>query len=787
MAEFVSRSLDNLSNGLQVRDGMKYLGLRDNRDLLPGMEVRLIPHQIIGVTWMLTQERESPYKGGILADEMGLGKTVQMIATMAMNPPSEDDKNKTTLIVVPAALLHQWKEELEAKTNGIFSVHVHHGKEKLKTLSAMKSKDVIITTYQSLNLEFSIKDDCADSAEEDAWLEQYGGLMAKMKWYRVILDEAQFVRNRNTRSSKTVAMLKAKYRWMLTGTPITNSLADLYGLIRFGRFRPWNDWESFDGHIAKVQIEDSVLAGMRAQEILKPILLRRTKDAKLEGEPILKLPNKYIELKTMQFSEDERQIYDNFEKRAKIQIGKFIKENTILKNHAAVLVMILRLRQLCCHPYLILSQAEGFEDPSVMMGSEADKEFARAKRLKGGAWCADVNEETVRFSVRCLQRARAMQLDFTDDDDDDFACPVCHDLFVANNGRVLGCGHEICADCRADLAESAIAHDGVFGTGNEKENMNREKQIEAAELKGLRPCPTCHEFQDLRPNAVFMSSAFDPTDQELKEFANTSGNGLKADGTLAALSDSEDEFPDLGAILKKETVKKGKGKVNAKAKGKAGADSAPKSTIRAAPRRRRRGYADGTPDQQMLTAWGKGDDDLEPSAKMLALIEELRVAEREGDKTIVYSQWTSMLDLIEMLFGRYGIQNLRYDGKMSREAREKSLGIFKKMGGPKVILISTKCGGVGLNLVSANRVINMDLSWNYAAESQAYDRVHRLGQEKEVFVKRLVVSNTIEERMLRLQDVKVGLSDVALGEGNGMKLHKMSVKEIKAVSHIPIV
>lgn len=63
-------------------------------------------------------------------------------------------------------------------------------------------------------------------------------------------------------------------------------------------------------------------------------------------------------------------------------------------------------------------------------------------------------------------------------------------------------------------------------------------------------------------------------------------------------------------------------------------------------------------------------------------------------------------------------------------------------GGP----ISTKCGGVGLNLVSANRVVNMDLSWNYAAESQAYDRVHRLGQEKEVFVKRLVVNNTIEER-----------------------------------------
>jgi hypothetical protein len=94
----------------------------------------------------------------------------------------------------------------------------------------------------------------------------------------------------------------------------------------------------------------------------------------------------------------------------------------------------------------------------------------------------------------------------------------------------------------------------------------------------------------------------------------------------------------------------------------------------------------------------------------------------------------------------------------------------------------------------------MDLSWNFAAESQAYDRVHRLGQEKDVFVKRLVVEDTIEERMLRLQDIKLGtcilsfhsidiktrtsfpgLADAALGEGTGVKLHKLSVREIKAV------
>jgi len=172
---------------------------------------------------------------------------------------------------------------------------------------------------------------------------------------------------------------------------------------------------------------------------------------------------------------------------------------------------------------------------------------------------------------------------------------------------------------------------------------------------------------------------------------------------------------------------------------------------------------------------------MEPSTKMLGLIDLLNKWDATGDKTICYSQWTSMLDLVETLFAREGIRSLRYDGSMDRHARENALSTFKRAGGPKVILISTRCGGVGLNLVSANRIINLDLSWNYASESQAYDRVHRLGQAKDVYVKRLVVRNTIEERMLELQDVKVGLSEAALGEGTGAKLHKLSVKQIKSL------
>jgi len=91
---------------------------------------------------------------------------------------------------------------------------------------------------------------------------------------------------------------------------------------------------------------------------------------------------------------------------------------------------------------------------------------------------------------------------------------------------------------------------------------------------------------------------------------------------------------------------------------------------------------------------------------------------------------------------------------------------FKKVGGPKIILISIKSGSLGLNLTCSNRIINLDLSWSMQAEQQAYDRVHRIGQSKPVFVKRFVVRNTIEARMLELQRKKQEVADATLGEGD---------------------
>ncbi|KAJ7662894.1 SNF2 family N-terminal domain-containing protein [Mycena rosella] len=789
MAEFVTRSIDNLSQGISVKDAMHELGLQDHKDLLPGLEVRLLPHQAIGVAWMLKRER-SQDKGGILADDMGLGKTVQMIATMAMNLPAHDEEAGTTLIIVPAALLQQWKDELETKTNDMFSVRLHHGKDKLKKPSEVKDYDVVITTYQTLSMDFHVPKD-VDTTEEAQWLSRHGGVLARSRFYRAIADEAQYIRTRSTKASISLAHVRAKYRWMLTGTPVTNTLADLYGLLRFGRFRPYNDWNSFNEHVARVQLEDAPLAGARAQVILKPLLLRRTKNSTLEGKPILTLPPKDVEIVKLKFSDEEREVYDSFEKRTKISLNRFIRNGTLVKNHAAVLVMILRLRQLCCHPYLILSiaEGEGYGDPTLLLGSDTEKERGRAANLMGRPWVDSVKR-------RFLLRASATEL--LDDDDEANApssnCPVCKDMFLGDNGRVLPCGHEICFDCTLDLSNSPIAHDGVFGEGSEKQNLEMEKEYENAAAKGLRPCPTCHKMTDLTAKKVFKSAAFEPSEEELQQHARSKreakrprynwGDDVKvrvvpqkAFEDRCFDSDSDDDMPDaplLGALKKEEEEedsisagKKGKGKGKAsprgKGKGKTGGEEDDVDM----------------PSAAVLSNWGRGDNDLEPSSKMLAMMDMLKQWDASGDKTICYSQWTSMLDLIEILFSRHGIRSLRFDGKMDRAQRDAVLATFKKSGGPKVILISTKAGSVGLNLVSANRIINMDLSWNAAAEEQAYSRCHRIGQDKDVWVKRLVVENTIEERMLQLQDVKVGLSDAALGEGTGGSLHKMSVKDIK--------
>jgi len=155
----------------------------------------------------------------------------------------------------------------------------------------------------------------------------------------------------------------------------------------------------------------------------------------------------------------------------------------------------------------------------------------------------------------------------------------------------------------------------------------------------------------------------------------------------------------------------------------------------------------------------------EGSSKLDLLLEALDNVVAEGHKALVFSQWTALLDLVEPHLRSSNVPFLRLDG--STQDRGAVVRGFQDEGGAPVMLISLKAGGTGLNLTAADHVFLLDPWWNPAVEDQAADRTHRIGQDKPVMVYRLVAEQTVEERILQLQERKREMADAALGEAAG--------------------
>lgn len=152
------------------------------------------------------------------------------------------------------------------------------------------------------------------------------------------------------------------------------------------------------------------------------------------------------------------------------------------------------------------------------------------------------------------------------------------------------------------------------------------------------------------------------------------------------------------------------------------------------------------------------------SSKLELLLEQLQIALEEGHKALIFSQWTSFLDLISQALQEAKIEHLRLDG--STRNRGEVVQSFQNESGPPVLIMSLKAGGVGLNLSRADHVFIMDPWWNPAVEDQAADRAHRIGQENPVIIHPIVAMQSVEERILELQQRKRALADAAVGTGS---------------------
>ncbi|KAJ5730426.1 uncharacterized protein N7483_004934 [Penicillium malachiteum] len=700
---------DDIKNLLTGIKNMKDATKAESDDRPTGLKVTLMKHQKIGLKWMKAKE-DSSHKGGILADDMGLGKTIQTIALMVSRRPTDPDRHPT-LIVAPKALMEQWRLEIGRHVNpgtAQFQVLIFHSLSRQLSWRDIRKYDIVITTFGTLTANFKyleaaqkLQEDGKDASIVRQIRDQATLFSSAAKWHRVIIDEAQNIKNPLSKGAKACCRLDTTFRWCLTGTPMMNRLEDFQSLLRFLRIRPYNNAEKFKRTFIKPikqgYGDEGVMKQLRV--LVKSVCLRRTKKTEIDGQPILQLPPKVIEKIHVVFNEEEKAMYDELNSNTQHVISRYLKAGTLGKNYSHVLVLLLRLRQACDHPLLI----KGFnsDGSSVVQGVDL---VANAKLLDANTVARIKNNEA----------------------EDDGSCPICMDS-VENAVIYIPCGHSVCSECFARISDPTL--------------LARQ---DAAELK----CQNCRGHVDPLKvtDAISFKKAHDP--------AAGSSEESEAESEEYDSDDSEyNSSKESSSPRKKKTKKKSL------------------SELRAAAQRNKAEKAKYV--RRLEKMWV-------PSAKTDKTIEILQENEDRGngEKTIIFSQFTSLLDLLEIPIIQRKWCFVRFDGTMNIADRNAAVAAFTDDPDCRIMLVSLKAGNAGLNLISASHVILYDPFWNPYVEDQAIDRAHRIGQTKDVFVHRLLIEETVEDRIIELQEKKRELISGALDEGGSMNISGLNTREL---------
>ncbi len=288
----------------------------------------LRPYQSEGVHWL--ERLRGMYLNGILADDMGLGKTLQAIAAMTQNKLK--NKDSQSLIVCPTSLLYNWKEEL-SKFNPKLKAAVIDGipGQRKKTLQKVSDFDVIITSYTLLQKDIEIYN--------------------QIPFSYAILDEAQHIKNRGTRNAKSVKMIQAAHRLILTGTPIENSLDELWSLMDFLMPGFLSTYDRFLEKYIRVQGSQQVQNIEYLRKKVSPFILRRMKSDVLQDLPPVAEIVYHCQLTTVQLD-----LYRSYASSARDELVKLVERDGFDKVQIHVLATLTRLKQICCHPAIFAKE-----------------------------------------------------------------------------------------------------------------------------------------------------------------------------------------------------------------------------------------------------------------------------------------------------------------------------------------------------------------------------------------------------------------------------------------------
>ncbi|KAF4636619.1 hypothetical protein G7Y89_g1465 [Cudoniella acicularis] len=290
-------------------------------------------------TYFSTHTAPVLVRGGILADDMGLGKTLQVISTILEGGPG------TTLIIAPVSVMSNWVQQMEqhVKKENALKVLTYHGSTRKKmTHRDFEEYDVVITTYGTLSTEYMPR-----SVKTAAKIPRAEGLFST-NWARVVLDEGHIIRNPSTKSAVAATSLLSRAKWVLTGTPIVNTIKDLYSMLKYlGITGGLERMELFNAILTRPLALGNANAELILQSIMRTMCLRRKKDMKFVD---LKLPELSEYVHRIAFRRDEKEKYDALEAEAKGMAKIYAEGSAKGQNvYRHLLEILLRLRQVCCH------------------------------------------------------------------------------------------------------------------------------------------------------------------------------------------------------------------------------------------------------------------------------------------------------------------------------------------------------------------------------------------------------------------------------------------------------
>ena len=315
-----------LINGLDKQNG------EDDIEIPLSLDNILRYYQKAGYKWLKTLDN---YKfGGILADDMGLGKTIQMLSIIAgYVEENSDSEKRASIVICPSSLTLNWQNESQKFTNKLKTLVIRGSAQERKSqIEKMGEYDLVITSYDLLKRDI-------ETYKEN-----------KYQFRFAITDEAQYLKNSNTQNAKAVKEILADTKYALTGTPIENSLAELWSIFDYIMPGYLFGYKKFKTEYEMPIVKDNNQNAMKKLKMLiEPFVLRRTKK-----EVLTELPEKTITVLNNQMKDEQEKIYLNYLAQAKQDLAETINLRGFEKSHIQVLAALTRLRQICCHPSLFI-------------------------------------------------------------------------------------------------------------------------------------------------------------------------------------------------------------------------------------------------------------------------------------------------------------------------------------------------------------------------------------------------------------------------------------------------